>query len=284
MLRAVSRAPIYRLGLPAWAFPGWQGRYFDADPSPLASYARVFSCVEGNTTFYRVPDPASVAQWRHALDGRDFHVCFKLPRSVTHERRPDRDDLQAFLRAVQPLEAHLGPLLLQLPATADGAALERLAPVFEAVTERHRAVLEVRHPEFFERPELLEPTLERFELGRVVLDSRALYAGDHDHPEVREALHEKPDVPVRPEARQGLVFVRLVLHPDPAGNTEYLEAWAEDCARFIGDGQRVYMMIHCPNNQHCPAFAERFHELLGERLEALGPLPPWPVPQQSTLL
>lgn len=284
MLRAMTIAPTYRLGLPAWAFPGWQGRYFDADPSPLASYARVFGGVEGNTTFYRIPDASTVDQWRRALEGRDFRLCFKLPRSVTHERRPDRDDLRSFLGAIEPLQAHLGPLLLQFPATVDGAALERLAPVFEAVTGRHRAVLEVRHPELFERPELLEPTLERFELGRVVLDTRALYGGDQDHPEVREALHEKPDVPVRPQAHQGLVFVRLVLHPDPASNTPYLEYWAEACAEFIGDGQSVYVMIHCPDNLHCPPFAERFHELLRTRVEGLGPLPPWPVPQQSQLL
>lgn len=27
----------YHQGLPAWAFPRWQGRHFEAEPSPLAS-------------------------------------------------------------------------------------------------------------------------------------------------------------------------------------------------------------------------------------------------------
>lgn len=43
-------------------------------------------------------------------------------------------------------------------------------------------------------------------------------------------------------------------------------------------------MIHCPNNLHCPDFAELFHDLLRQRLPGLAPLPPWPVPQQSALI
>ena len=51
----------YNIGLPAWAFPGWHGRYFNTTPSALASYASVFNTVEGNTTFYHVPDERTVA-------------------------------------------------------------------------------------------------------------------------------------------------------------------------------------------------------------------------------
>ena len=37
------------------------------------------------------------------------------------------------------------------------------------------------------------------------------------------------------------------------------------------------MMIHCPNNQHCPPFARRFHDELRRRsATALPPLPDWP--------
>ena len=49
----------YYLGLPAWGFPGWTGSYFPepgAGGSTLDHYARVFNTVEGNTSFYRVPD------------------------------------------------------------------------------------------------------------------------------------------------------------------------------------------------------------------------------------
>ncbi len=274
----------YRLGLPAWAFPGWQDRYFPAEPSMLASYARVFNAVEGNTTFYRVPDERSVAAWREAVSGRSFEFCFKLPRTVTHRRRPDLDDLKAFLRAVEPLGEHLGPLLLQLPETVDAAALLDLEPVFRALPGGLRKVVEVRHPQFFEAPERLEPLLTELAAGRVVLDTRALYRGDVSHPEVRNAVHEKPDVPVLEKDYHGLSFTRLVLHPN-GHNEPYLDEWARRVHARLAEGFAVTMMIHCPNNAHCPAFARQFHErLVSVAGSAAGTLADWPAPWQASLL
>jgi len=50
----------YRLGLPAWAHGAWQDLFFHDKPSRLASYATVFNTVEGNTSFYHVPDRKTV--------------------------------------------------------------------------------------------------------------------------------------------------------------------------------------------------------------------------------
>jgi uncharacterized protein YecE (DUF72 family) len=281
----MTAASAYRLGLPAWAFPGWKGRYFDAVPSALASYARVFATVEGNTTFYRIPDRSAVAAWQQALEGVDFELCFKLPKTVTHQRRPRLEDLREFLAVIEPLAGHLGPLLVQFPAAVGPDSMGAFEPVLAAVAERHRGVVEVRHPEFFERPALLSTLLDRYGLGRAVLDSRALYAGDADHPDVVAARHEKPDLPVQPQARNGIAFVRLVLHPQAAGNGRYLDQWGRLTAQYLAAGQRVYVMIHCPNNQHCPELAADFHaRLRRQHRPDLAPLPPWPVPEQGSLL
>ena len=75
-----------RLGLPAWAFAGWRDRWLPASPSPLAGYAQVFNCVEGNTVFYALPSEKTVQGWVNALRGRDFRLSFKLPREITHDR------------------------------------------------------------------------------------------------------------------------------------------------------------------------------------------------------
>lgn len=276
----------YRLGLPAWAFPGWKDRYFPARPSPLAGYARVFNAVEGNTTFYRVPDERSVAAWREAVAGREFEFCFKLPRTVTHERRPDAGDLRSFLRAIEPLGDHLGPLLVQLPARCGPAELPMLDALLGSLPAALPRVLEVRHPAFFERPERLEPLLETHHCGRVMMDARPLYQGDREHPEVRSALHEKPDLPILPAVYNGLVFVRLVLHPDRRDNQRYLDEWARRVADWLAAGHRVHLMIHCPNNLHCPELAVEFHETLRRLPDAgsLPPLPDWPIPEQGSLI
>lgn len=274
----------YHLGLPAWAFPGWRDRYFSDAPSRLASYASVFDTVEGNTSFYRTPDPKTVARWREAVADRDFSFCFKLPREVTHERYPDLVALGRLLDVIEPLGEHLGPLLVQFPATMGPTDLETFEPVFAAIRD-FRVAVEVRHPAFFEEPALLEDTLDSIGAGRVMLDSRPLYEGDLEHPEVQQALHEKPDVPVLPAVSNGIALVRLILHPDLGSNDPYLDEWAERCAVWLDEGIDVYMMIHCPNNLHCPPLALDFHDRL--RSQAGGarppPLPGWPVPSQQGL-
>ena len=56
-----SPADGYFLGLPAWAYPGWRDRYFPDEPDRLANYAAVFNTVEGNTTFYGIPDESTIS-------------------------------------------------------------------------------------------------------------------------------------------------------------------------------------------------------------------------------
>ncbi len=109
----------YYLGLPAWGFPGWTGSYFPRPrlgTSTLHYYAQVFNTVEGNTTFYRVPEAATVSRWREAVAGRAFRFSFKIPKTVTHQRHPDWNDLRQFLTVMEPLGEHLGAFLVQFPA------------------------------------------------------------------------------------------------------------------------------------------------------------------------
>lgn len=274
----------YRLGLPAWAFPGWKGRYFHEKPSMLASYASTFNAVEGNTTFYGTPGEKTVQSWRDAVAGTEFRFCFKLPRDITHERFPDLKELSRFLTAIEPVGEHIGPLLVQFPARLGPDNLSMLETLFSELSGDYQHVVEVRHPKFFEQPNLLEPLLEKYGCGRVVLDSRALYEGDLTHPDVLKAVHEKPDLPILPRTYNDIAFIRLVLHPDRLDNDRYIDEWAARVAAWITRKQSVYVTIHCPNNLHCPELAMQFHQSLRSRMPGLSPLPPWPVPQQGELI
>ena len=276
----------YYLGLPAWAYPGWKGPFFPADKPALESYASVFNTVEGNTTFYGIPDDRTVDNWRAIVEGSDFRFCFKLPRSVTHERRPSLSDLRTFFNRLEPLGDNLGPFMIQLPASVGSEQLPDLERLVERLPRRYRYVIEVRDRQLFEEPERLEPLLEEFGLGRVMLDSRPIYEGDRTHPEVLDALHEKPDVPVLDTVYNDIAFVRLILHPAIPSNSVYIDDWISRAARYLDHGHQLFMMIHCPNNQHCPGLAETFHTGLRRKLgEAhVQTLPAYPVPQQASLL
>jgi uncharacterized protein YecE (DUF72 family) len=263
----------YRIGLPAWAFPGWRGEYFPPSGNPLSHYARVFNIVEGNTTFYALPEVGTVQSWADAVAEHEFQFAFKLPKEVTHQRSPDL------------------ALLTRFPAWVDERALHAFTPVFDLLQQHHRVdkgpalVIEMRHPQWFETPERLEPWLERYRASRVQMDTRPLYQGNVQHPEVQQAMHEKPNVPVLQTVYNNLAFIRLVLHPDECSNERWLEEWADTVSEQLHAGVQVNMLIHCPNNAHCPRFAEDFHLRLRRRngMQTLPTLPPWCVPQQGTL-
>ena len=172
----------YHLGLPAWAFAGWNNIYFTSKPSALASYASVFNTVEGNTTFYHIPDEASVDSWYQSVLNTNFRFCFKLPKTITHQNRPNFADLDLFFKRIQPLQNNCGPVLLQFPSTVGPGDLSRIESIVAKIPPDYRIALEVRHEDFFSQPQHLEPLLAQYHLGRVIMDTRPVFEGNRDHP------------------------------------------------------------------------------------------------------
>lgn len=121
-----------RIGTSGWRYPDWKPRFYPPDcPQRLWFdwYARQFSSVELNATFYRrFPDP-QFRKWR-AQAPPGFIYALKVPRAVSHRNdlAGGRQRLKAFCEQAQGLEEHLGPLLLQIgPHThCDPAALGEL--------------------------------------------------------------------------------------------------------------------------------------------------------------
>ena len=276
----------YRLGLPAWAFPGWRGTYFSANADPLEQYSKVFNAVEGNTTFYGVPKPAKVAHWAAQIAGRDFRFCFKLPQTVTHRRQSSAADLKALLTALDELEEQLGPLLVQFPPTIGEAELPSVTRLLERLPSRWPRVVELRDPALFKMPELLKRYRDSWGCNLVTMDAHPLHGGDPNHPAVVGALHEKAALPGLDKLPDMLEdqpsLLRLVLHPQDNRTDEALRQWAERLSERITLRRPTYVTIHCPDNGYCPDFAETFHQALSQST-AVGTLPAWPQPQQDQL-
>ncbi len=269
----------YRIGLPAWAFPGWQGRYFDSQ-NRLRQYASVFNSVEGNTTFYATPSAVTVLDWRAQVQDLDFRFCFKLPREVTHQAG-GKKVLASFLKALAPLESHLGPFQVQLPAVVGPEHIGWIRGLLSSLPEEIGYALEVRHPDFYERAGEFNRYFGDLNCLRTIMDARPIHLEDPTHPEVRAARHEKPDLPIYVEPGPDGAMVRLVLHPDDNLNAAYYHTWAEATSKWLAEGQTVYMMIHCPNNLHCPQQAIHFQAHLRELCDGVDSLPDWPVSQAS---
>lgn len=283
----------YRLGCPMWGETTWLGTLYRQGTRAerfLAEYAGVFNAVEGNTTFYSEPAPATVARWRDDV-GEDFRFALKLPRAITHERllAGARAATEAFVALVAPLGPRLGPFLVQLPPAFGPEHLDRLGLFLAELPLGWRWAVELRHPAFFDDGALqqqVDALLAFHGVERALLDTRPLRAGDPRHPEVAGMRQTKPDLPVAPRALTETPFVRLIGHPDPEPNAPWLETWADQVARWIADGRTPYVFVHVAHNRHAPALARGFHAALGRRVD-VGALPAFPGetgPRQLTLL
>lgn len=284
----------YYLGCPSWGLKDWVGNLYRQGSKArdfLAQYAEVFNTVEGNTTFYSLPNSDAVMRWRDATP-ETFRFSFKLPRTISHEKAlvgAEREAIQ-FLDRLRPLGKRLGAFMIQLPPSFGPQRLEVLSRFLSALPSDQHFGVEVRHRAFWDEPEAaaeLDQLLAHFNCERVAMDTRALRSGSAADNDVVKARQRKPDLPVPAFEQGNQPLVRLVGHPDPEVNEPWLVEWATTVAGWLLAGRRPYVFAHCPNDLHAPPMARRFHELLSEHLaeqaspgqgEAvdIGTMPAWP--------
>lgn len=135
-------------GTCGFAYPEWKGSFYPAElPASrmLAAYAERLPTVEIDSTFYRPPDPTTLAGWYRAVP-REFRFALKAPREITHERRlvGIAGEVRAFLLSAAELEEKLGPILFQLPPTL-GKDLALLNDLLALLPRGGRIALELRH-------------------------------------------------------------------------------------------------------------------------------------------
>lgn len=269
----------YFLGCPSWNEPAWRGGLYPAGLASrdyLAAYCRVFNTVEGNTTFYARPAPATLARWAQTMP-EDFRFCAKLPRDISHEGDL-RDNLAAageFLDLLAPLDARVAPLWLQLPASFGPPRLAELADFVETLAAPHGLAVEVRHPAFFARGDeekALNRLLHERGVERIGLDSRALFSCTARDPAVLHAQSKKPRVPPRPAAFTRHPQVRFIGRPELEMNDAFLAPWLDKVAAWIEEGRAPHVYLHTPDNHRAPELARRFHQQLMLRLPGLPAL------------
>ncbi|WP_108446218.1 DUF72 domain-containing protein [Halomonas denitrificans] len=283
--------PRLHLGLPMWANPDWRGGLYPphgGDDDRLSEYARVFSTVEGNTTFYSgAPRPSTVAAWSRQAPP-SFRFCFKLPASLTHEKRlvGIEADLEAFFAALAPLHDRLGPTMVQLPRDVGPESLPRLEALLASWPAGLPCAVEVRHPEFFHKGRA-ETALNRLLIthgaDRVMLDARPLFATPPEaHPGLARAQAEKPRLPLHVLSTGDFPLVRFIGHFDDAINERAFTPWVERLGLWIKQGKSPFLLVHTPDNRRAPDLARRLHARLAERL-ALPPLAAFAGASQAAL-
>lgn len=260
----------YFIGLPQWKHPEWGASLLqDPDQGDLEQYAASFNSVEGNTTFYGLPGEASVQRWADETPP-GFRFCFKFPQSISHQGalRHVETDLSAFLGRLQPLLPKLGMLCLQLPSRFGPEQLPELIRFLEQLPAGIRYGVEVRHLAFFQRGDAeqrFNEVLQTFGANRISFDTRALFANPRPDPITREALEQKPRLPLRVLATGDAPMVRFISPLDLRLGQQWLQPWLDQILRWIGEGKTPFIFMHTPSNGEAPQLARWFARQLQQR-------------------
>ena len=121
------------IGTSGYSFPDWVGPFYPAgiDRSRMLDYyARQFTAVEVNATYYRIPPPSTMfAMERKTPPGFEFVV--KANQEMTHSQSLDPELYRSFHRALDPLRmaGKLSGVIAQFPyafrSSVPGEALLR---------------------------------------------------------------------------------------------------------------------------------------------------------------
>jgi len=198
------------------------------DKSRLNYYASLFSSIEINSSFYKIPLGATIRKW--ALDvPDDFHFTFKLYKEITHVKELNYNplDLEKFMNSINQAADNAGCLLIQFPASFKVRNLQQLELLLAAIRlkDEHRnwkISIEFRNEDWY-REEVYDVLRAHF-CSLVVHDKGGYGSGYHD---------------------TGTDWVYLRFHgPDGSYRGSYDEAFLAEYASYIREwmeqGKTVY--------------------------------------------
>lgn len=140
------------IGTSGWVYRHWRGVFYPRDLPQrdwFPHFARYFSTVEINNTFYRLPKESTWEHWRDEAPS-GFRYAVKGSRYVTHIKRlrDCEEPVQTFIERALLLKSHLGPVLWQLPPQMR-YELDRLEAFLKALPGRVHHVVEFRNDTWF---------------------------------------------------------------------------------------------------------------------------------------
>ncbi|KFZ37452.1 hypothetical protein HR45_10575 [Shewanella mangrovi] len=268
-----TTTPLLRLGMAMWSLPQWQRSLLQACPTPasrLAAYAEKFTTVEGNTSFYALPDANTVAMWADSVPD-SFRFTFKLPKTVTHQLmlRHCDTELSQFFQRMQPLQAHTSIWKIQLPATFGPESLVVLADFLPRLPAALQFAVEVRHAAFFAKG-AAEQQLNRLLIDngcdRIIMDSRPIFAKPAVTEVMRDAQTKKPRVPVHAIATAEQPVVRFIGDLIQANNDTFFAPWLSKLSQWLNEGKTPHLFVHTPDNIHAPELAHRLYQQLQQHI------------------
>ncbi|MHC5081479.1 MAG: DUF72 domain-containing protein [Planctomycetota bacterium] len=241
------RKARFIFGTAGWSYKDWVGPFYPAGTAArdyLRHYARTFPGVE--------------------IDGSP-----KMVREVTHERFLEdcEEPVAAFLEALEPLDARLGPILLQFRyfRKAEGITLpkflDRLLPFLDGLPKGPQFAVEVRNKTYL-KPDLLGALRER-DVALVLVD-HAWMPSPQQYLE-EEELFTADFVPIRLLGdRVAIEKITKSWASVVVERTPRLRAWAEVIRAALASGREVTAFANNHYAGYGPATALLLAELVGD--------------------
>jgi uncharacterized protein YecE (DUF72 family) len=125
--------------------------------SRLCYYASQFNSLEVNSTFYRLPLPATLERWAGEVPD-DFRFTLKVWREITHAKNLEfkQEDVERFMRIADRIGNKKGVLLVQFPAGTQVRCLGQLERLLRAILRLNeddgwKIAVEFRHRSWYNR-------------------------------------------------------------------------------------------------------------------------------------
>ncbi|HWJ29514.1 MAG TPA: DUF72 domain-containing protein [Flavisolibacter sp.] len=201
-----------------------------AGATRLTYYASLFSSVEVNATFYKLPQMATVEKWGRSVPD-DFRFTFKVPKGVTHAKdlQCSFQELESFAETVNAVGDKRGCLLVQLPPKVSREKEEELNAILECLTENAtgwQIAVEFRHRSWYDSA--VYRLLQAYNVGMV----------EHD-------LLKSPS----PKVLISESFAYLRFHgPEDGYRGSYddavLQGYANRIVNWLKEGKEVYVYFN----------------------------------------
>jgi uncharacterized protein YecE (DUF72 family) len=232
--------PLY-VGTSGYSYKEWKGNFYP-EKIPAKEMLRFYSerlrTVEINATFYRMPQPSMLENWKEQVPG-NFRFALKAPQRITHIKRLKETDEETkyFFETAAVLADQLGVVLFQLPPNMK-KDLPRLETFLAQLPQATRAAFEFRHATWFD-----DDVLDLLRSG-----NRALCVSDTD---------DMPTTHIDQTADWGYVRLRRVNYSE-----ENLAEWL----RRIRDQnwQQTFLFFKHEDAGTGPKLAAQFLELAGK--------------------
>ncbi|MFX0077081.1 MAG: DUF72 domain-containing protein, partial [Candidatus Hermodarchaeota archaeon] len=137
-------------GCAGWDYKDWVGTFY---PKPLERqnhlefYSKFFDIIEVNSTFYNLPNKATINNWYNQVPN-DFKFIVKVWQRITHNVNDSDLDylISQFFFQLTPLKEKVTHFLLQFPPWFKYTEkhLNQLKYLSKEIPQEHKYIIELR--------------------------------------------------------------------------------------------------------------------------------------------